>query len=311
MKLKEIMQIYHNIEKLNNTKNGGRALALGYFDGLHIGHRAVIKAMADWAQKNSAKSAVFSFELPSKNSIKGKKIISINDKIEHISAMNITEYYSPNFAEIKNLSPEQFVELLAQKLNVKAVFCGENFRFGKNASGDVALLKKLCNSKGILVFASPLMHYDRQAVSASKIRDLLQQGDIPAVNAMLGTPYCINFEVIKGQGLGTKLGVPTINQHYESDFQMPKFGIYITKAKIGGTWYASATGLGTRPTVNSDETIVTCETFIPNFEGDLYGSKPQVCFYKYLSESKKFNSLDELKACIEDAAKAAVDYFKN
>ncbi len=304
-----MMQIYHNIEKLNNTQNSCRALALGYFDGLHIGHRAVINTMVNWAQEKKLKSAVFSFELPKINNIKGKRIISKNDKIEYISAMNVDEFFLPSFNEIKDLSPEQFVEVLAQKLNVKAVFCGENFRFGKNASGDVTLLKELCKYKDILVFSVPLTRYNGINVSASKIREFLVQGDIPSVNAMLGTPYCISFEVLKGQGLGSKLGVPTINQHYENDFQMPKFGIYISKAKIGDTWYPSATGLGTRPTVNADDTIVTCETFIPNFNGDLYGSKPQICFYKYLSESKKFDTLDELKECIENAAQAAIDYF--
>ena len=141
------------------------------------------------------------------------------------------------------------------------------------------------------------------------IRTALEGGDVPAANAMLGMPYAIRFAVQHGAGLGHTLGVPTINQIYPAGFQMPRYGIYITRTRIGDTWYPSATGLGTRPTVNSDETKVTCETFIPDFSGDLYGTDPVVEFYAYLSPSKKFDTLDELKACIDHAARRAKAYF--
>ena len=112
-----------------------------------------------------------------------------------------------------------------------------------------------------------------------------------------------------GAGLGHTLGVPTINQLYPEGFQLPRSGIYITRTHIGGVWYPSATGLGSRPTVNDDATKVTCETFIPGFSGDLYGTDPVVEFYAYLSPSKKFDTLDELKACIDHAARRAKAYF--
>ena len=137
----------------------------------------------------------------------------------------------------------------------------------------------------------------------------VEGGDVPAANAMLGMPYAIRFAVQHGAGLGRTLGVPTINQIYPAGFQMPRYGIYITRTRIGDTWYPSATGLGTRPTVNSDETKVTCETFIPDFSGDLYGTDPVVEFHAYLSPSKKFDTLDELRACINNAAKRAQEYF--
>ena len=113
-----------------------------------------------------------------------------------------------------------------------------------------------------------------------------------------------------GAGLGRTLGVPTINQLYPQGFQLPRFGIYITRTKIGDVWYPSATGLGTRPTVNNDPSKVTCETFIPGFSGDLYGTDPVVEFHAYLSPSKKFDTLDELKACINHAAERAQAYFR-
>ena len=162
---------------------------------------------------------------------------------------------------------------------------------------------------GVEVVVVPMAQFEEKPVSSTRIRTALEGGDVPAANAMLGMPYAIRFAVQHGAGLGHTLGVPTINQIYPAGFQMPRYGIYITRTRIGDTWYPSATGLGTRPTVNSDETKVTCETFIPDFSGDLYGTDPVVEFYAYLSPSKKFDTLDELKACIDHAARRAKAYF--
>ena len=154
-----------------------------------------------------------------------------------------------------------------------------------------------------------MTQFEEKPVSSTRIRTALEGGDIPAANAMLGMPYAIRFAVQHGAGLGHTLGVPTINQIYPQGFQLPRFGIYITRTKIGEKWYPSATGLGTRPTVNDDTSKVTCETFIPGFSGDLYGADPVVEFHAYLSPSKKFDSLDELKDCIHHAARRAQEYF--
>ena len=155
----------------------------------------------------------------------------------------------------------------------------------------------------------PMAQFEEKPVSSTRIRTALEGGDIPAANAMLGMPYAIRFTVHHGAGLGRTLGVPTINQLYPQGFQLPRYGIYITRTRIGDRWYPSATGLGTRPTVNSDESKVTCETFIPGFTGDLYGTDPVVEFHAYLSPSKKFDTLDELRECIDHAAQRAQEYF--
>ena len=171
------------------------------------------------------------------------------------------------------------------------------------------LLRTLCEPLGVKVIVVPMAQFEEKPVSSTRIRTALEGGDIPAANAMLGMPYAIRFAVQHGAGLGHTLGVPTINQLYPQGFQLPRFGIYITRTKIGDVWYPSATGLGTRPTVNNDPSKVTCETFIPGFSGDLYGTDPVVEFHAYLSPSKKFDTLDELRACINNAAKRAQEYF--
>lgn len=304
-----MMQLYSHIAPLSIPKDDGCVIALGYFDGLHIGHHAVIQTAVDWANMHGLHPALFTFELPKKNSLKGDRLMSIADKHVAIEAMGITHYIEPTFAEIKDDTPEDFVNQLIDVLQARALVCGENFRFGAKAAGDVSLLQTLCAARGVKVFVVPLTKYQGEVVSSTRIRAALCAGDISAVNAMLGVAYTIHFEVQHGRGLGRTLGVPTMNQIYPAGFQMPKFGIYITRTCIDGVWYPSATGLGSRPTVNEDTSSITCETFIPNFTGDLYGAAPVLEFHQYLCESKKFNSLEELKACIQGAAAATLAYF--
>lgn len=303
------MQLYSHIEPLLPQGPAGCAVAMGYFDGLHIGHHAVIQTAVDWAAAHDAQPALFTFELPRKNDLKGSQLIGATDKHAAIESMGVTHYIEPQFAEIKDCSPVDFVDKLIDTLGARALVCGENFTFGAKAAGNVALLQSLCAARGVAVLVVPLAQYQSEPVSSTRIRAALAVGDISAVNAMLGMPYSIQFEVQHGQGLGKTLGVPTINQIYPAGFQLPKFGIYITRTQINGTWYPSATGLGTRPTVNKDQANITCETFIPNFTGDLYGTAPVLEFHQYLCESKKFDSLDELKACIQNAAEVTLDYF--
>ncbi len=303
------MQLYSQIEPLQLQTGAGCAVAMGFFDGLHVGHHVVIQTAVDWANAHAAMPALFTFELPHKNNLKGKRLMRSGEKHAAIAAMGIAHYIEPAFADIKDYSPEAFVDLLIKTLDVRLFVCGENFTFGAKAAGNVALLQSLCAARGVQVLAVPLAQYQGDVVSSTRIRAALAAGDIPQANAMLGAPYSIQFEVQHGRGLGKTLGVPTINQIYPDGFQLPKFGIYITHTCIGGVWYPSATGLGTRPTVNTDESIITCETFIPNFEGDLYGATPVLAFYEYLCESKRFDSLDELKACIQNAAQATLQYF--
>ena len=288
----------------------GTAVAMGYFDGIHIGHRAVIDGAVQWARAHGAAPAVFTFRLPVDNKMKGKRLLSSADKHALIASLGVEYYLTPDFEEIKGLSPEQFVRSIVENCHAKALFCGENFTFGAKAAGTPELLRKLCAPLGVEVVVVPMAQFEEKPVSSTRIRTALEGGDIPAANAMLGMPYAIRFAVQHGAGLGHTLGVPTINQLYPQGFQMPRSGIYITRTLVNGTWYPSATGLGSRPTVNDDATKVTCETFIPGFSGDLYGTDPVVEFHAYLSPSKKFDTLDELRDCINNAAQRAQEYFK-
>ena len=304
------MQIYSQLVPLEVDPSKGTAVAMGFFDGIHIGHRAVIEGAVRWARAHGAAPAVFTYRLPTENKMKGKRLLSTEDKHALIESLGVEHYLCPEFEQIKGMSPEQFVLGIVRDCRARALFCGENFTFGAKAAGNPDLLKKLCAPLGVEVVVVPMAQFEEKPVSSTRIRTALEGGDIPAANAMLGMPYAIRFAVHHGAGLGRTLGVPTINQIYPNGFQMPRFGIYITRTKIGDKWYPSATGLGTRPTVNSDETKVTCETFIPDFSGDLYGTDPVVEFHAYLSPSKKFETLDQLRDCINHAAQRAKEYFE-
>lgn len=288
----------------------GSAIALGFFDGVHIGHQAVIKAAVEYAAAQGLEPAVFTFSLPLKSGMKGRRICTDAEKHRQMEALGVRCYLEPPFEEFCRLSPQQFVqEVLADLCSAKAVFCGDNFTFGANAAGDVNLLRELCAPLGIRVHMVSMAQYEGQTVSSSRIRQALEAGEIGAANAMLGRPYRIGFPVRHGKGLGRTLGFPTINQLYPEGFVMPKFGIYITRVWAGGGWHAGATGLGTRPTVDESGANPSCETFIPGFEGDLYGEAPQLEFYKHIAPSRRFASLTELTACVNDAAAQALEYF--
>lgn len=306
--MSRFLQISDRVQSLDCPQ--GSAVALGFFDGVHIGHQSVIKAAVDCARAEGLAAGVFTFRLPLSHQLKGGRLETEADKHRVMADLGVQVYLEPPFEEVCGQSPEEFVDqILVGAFRAKAVFCGDNFTFGKKAAGNVETLRTLCGQRGIRVVQVEMAQWQGKSVSSTRIRAALEAGDITAANTMLGRPYRIDFPVRRGQGLGHTLGFPTINQVFPEGFIQPRFGIYITRVQIGGTWYAGATGLGTRPTVNSSGQNPTCETFIPGFTGDLYGAQPVLEFYEYLAPSRKFDTLEELTACVQDAAAKAAAYF--
>ncbi len=280
------------------------SIALGYFDGVHLGHRAVIESAVQDARENQRAAAVFTFAPPQCGGIKGKSILTQTEKRRRMQQLGVEYYICPPFEEFCGLSPQQFVQdVLVRRLCARTVFCGADFTFGKDKAGDVALLRRLCGECGVQVHELALVQRDADVVSSSRIRECLEHGEMQQANAMLGQAYCIDLPVQHGQKLGTTLGFPTINQIYPQGMLLPQQGVYITRVRIDGAWYPSATGLGTRPTVNG--TGITCETFIPDFSGDVYGDTICVEFCRYLWPTQKFDSLQALSDMVQRAAKAA------
>lgn len=289
----------------------GSAVALGYFDGVHLGHRAVIGAAVRDAAAHGLTPAVFTFELPEGQTLKGGRILSAAQKHRRIRSLGVEQYMEPPFADFCGLSPEDFVNtILVNCFHVRSVFCGGNFTFGARAAGTVPLLQELCASRGIRVQVVEMAQYGGQAVSSTRIRAALEEGRIGDANAMLGAPYAVDWTVVHGKGVGTsKLGAPTINQNYPAGTLQPCCGVYITRIRLNGRWWPSATGIGPRPTVDVKGAAVSCETYVPDFSGSVYGENPVLEFHRYLCPVRKFGSLQELTNLIFDAAARSRAYF--
>lgn len=286
----------------------GSCAALGYFDGVHLGHRLVLARAVQEARARGCAAAVFTFAPPANGSIKGKAILTPAEKLRRMAALGVEAVLCPPFEAFCTLSPEAFVDtVLVECLGAKAVFCGENFTFGRGRAGNADTLRRLCTARGIAVQTLPLMESGGAPVSSSRIRALLTGGDLPAANALLGEAYCIDLPVRHGRRLGRTLGFPTINQVYPEGMLLPRQGVYVTQVLLNGQWLPGATGLGTRPSVEGGGAgaDVTCETFIPDFAGELYGDTVRVRFCKFLWPTQKYASPQALAEMVNRAADAA------
>lgn len=304
------MQIFHTMAPVTDTR--GCAVALGYFDGVHCGHRMVLGGAVRYADENNLAPAAFTFELPGNQTLKGGRILSPTQKHVRVASLGIQQYLEPPFEAFRDLSPEDFVEkVLVECFHAKAVFCGNNFTFGARAAGNVELLHALCEPRGIAVHIVPMAQYGAQAVSSTRIRAALEEGRLDDANAMLGAPYAIDWTVTHGKGVGTsRLGTPTVNQNYPPDALQPCAGVYLTRIRLQDCWWPAATGIGKRPTVDdSANAAVTCETYVPDFSGNLYGQNPVLEFHRYLCPVRKFHNLQELSDLIRRAARESKAYF--
>lgn len=294
----------------NNIKEKATAAALGYFDGIHLGHLSVLNSALKKAKENNLLPVVLLFDIHPKK-VTGKEVppILTTDERKRFVLERMGFTVVPfDFKKAKDFSPAQFVEdVLIGELGVKSVSCGYDYRFGKNGKGTAKTLMEELSSKGVFVELCNEVTVGGETVSSTKIRQLLSEGKIKTANKMLGTPFCYDFVVEKGRQLGRMLGFPTINQCFPEGFVVPKFGVYASETKVDGVWYASVTNIGVKPTVGSE--YILSETNIIGFDGDLYGRKTEVRLLEYLREEKKFSSLGELATAVKcDKKKAEIIY---
>lgn len=272
------------------------SLALGAFDGLHRGHMAVIHAACAPGKEGQLwEPAVFTFHTsPSGNCA----VLTGRDKERILEQVGIRRLYSLDFQEVRNWEGETFVrELLFDICGARRLCCGEDFRFGKGARGDVSLLRRLCQEAGVELYVVPPVTDGGEKVSSTRIRKAVEEGDIPLANRLLGRPFGFSLEVIHGNHIGgSVLGTPTINQAIPEGFVLPRFGVYASWCRVGGRYFYGVTNVGVKPTVGSDK--VLAETWMPDFTGDLYGKRVRVFLLRFLRPEKKFGSLEELKEAI-------------
>lgn len=285
---------------------GKTAVALGYFDGLHLGHAGVISAALS---QEGLKPAVFTFNcdttLPKFRN--PENIISFENKCELFERMGIEYVYAPDFADVCGLSAEEFVsEILIKKLNAGFACCGTNFRFGKGGRGNPELLAEIGARYGMRQQTVADVCCDGVMISSTRIRELIRSGKIEEANRLLGYELWYRLPVVRGNEIGRTISFPTINQIIPETNVIPKFGVYSSIAEVGGVLYRGVTNIGVKPTVERhDGSGAVMETHIIGFDGDLYGQRIAVSLCRFIRPEKKFAGLEELKAQIaEDKAQA-------
>lgn len=285
-----------------------RAIALGTFDGLHLGHMRVLEGTK---QFGFLPSALLFSEHPAK-ALCGKMppILITNRKRDVLLQEMGVEPLKMDFQEIMSLSAREFVEeILLTRFHAGAVCCGENYTFGKDRAGTPDVLQSLCAEFGIQLFVAPTAEVLGAPVSSTRIRGFLQNGDIASANALLGRCFSYAFEVVHGDERGRLLHFPTINQFFPAGFIIPKYGVYASQVYVDGKYHAAVTNIGVRPTIGTE--TVRSETCILGFSGDLYGQYTEVELLSYLRSERKFDSLDALRAAIQKDSIRASEIFGN
>ena len=273
------------------------AVALGVFDGVHRGHREVLrravlsKGLEPWVFTFSEKS------LPT-GKAGAKRLEPPEIKYSIMKACGIEHVYAPDFGDVKGLSGEEFVkDILVERLRCKKVVCGTDFRFGYKASCGAKEMAEFCEKYG-MEFCFVEKVYDKgEVISSTRIRAAAERGDMPEVERLAGYPFCVETKVVKGKELGRQFGLPTINQPLEDGYIIPKYGVYVSAAYIDGKFYPSVTNVGVKPTV-SDENIPAAETNIIGISGNLYGKSITVFLIDFVRGEQVFGSREELFARI-------------
>ena len=277
--------------ELNQKQN--LAIALGYFDGVHIGHRAVIKSAVDFAKKNNTKSAVITFSDHPYCYFKGvcpKYILTREEREKRIASLGIDYLYELNFEDFAHLTAKEYLNnILINHFHPISISTGWNHNFGKNKSGNVNFLEEQAKNYNYKYFKIPPQKINNEIISSTKIRKLLSEGNIEKANHMLGQNFSIEGEIVKGNQIGRTIGFRTANLVYPPELIELPYGVYA----VDTTYGKGIANFGIRPTLNGSHTSL--EAHILNFEKDIYGEIINVNFNKMIRTEKKFPSIYSLK----------------
>ena len=279
----------------------GRVAALGYFDGVHIGHQEIIKKVVKSAKLEGITSTLQTFIGFGKG--EGRCLTTLEEKLDILTELGVDEMLVIDFSDkFKSQSPEQFWDsVIKGAVNAKGVFVGDDYTFGKMAAGNVDTLKQLGREQGIAVKVVPekiLEGYDRR-VSSSWMREVLTEGDVGMYMKLTGgRPFEYRGRVMQGKQLGRQLGFPTANIQIAEDKFIVRRGVYVSKVMIGNKVYGGVTNVGLRPTVE-DAVVDMVETYIFDFDEDIYGASIKVQLLDFLRPESRFNGKDELIAAVE------------
>jgi len=305
------MKIFHGTDNANILR--GTVLTLGVFDGLHLGHQRIMQTVVESAKANKLVPTVITFDphpravLHPENS--PPLLQTLDQRLANFEVLGIEQAIVIRFdKEFAGTDAETFLrDIVHERLQAREVFLGKGFFFGKNRGGNIELLKRMSMELGFFADEVAEVRLRGQRISSSKIRKLLAEGKVNLARRMLGRPYGVEGQIIHGFERGRTIGFPTANLHPHNRV-IPKFGVYATATLINNEWRRSITNVGVRPTFENDLNP-SIESYVFDFDGDLYGDVLRVRFLHRIRDERKFSGIDELRAQIQRDTHRALNYF--
>lgn len=307
------MKIFHGTENANIALPC--VLTLGVFDGLHLGHQQIIRTVVDRAKQIGAVPTAITFDPHPRAVLHPESapplLQTLDQRLSYLEFLGIEQTIVIAFSrDFASQSAEEFIrDTLHERLRAKEIYLGQGFAFGKGRSGNIELLKKLSDELGFYADEVAEVKLRGQRISSSRIREELLAGRVNIARRMLGRPYGVEGVVVRGDRRGHTIGFPTANLQAHNRV-IPRYGVYATAALIDGHWRKSVTNIGVRPTFGGGNEP-SVESFVLDFDGDLYGTALRVRFLHRIRNERKFSGIDELKAQIYKDVGLATDYFRH
>lgn len=297
------MLVFHELKDIA-ARTGSTSVAIGNFDGVHLGHQALISAMLQKAHAEKLCPTVLTFYPHPVEVLKPHKklerLTTTSEKLELLEKLGVEQVFVARFDEaLSHLSPEDFFQsYLNEGLRAKSLHVGFNFVFGKDRAGDIGTLRSLSEQKGIFLKVEDQVNFEGERVSSSGIRKLIVEGNVAKAARHLGRPYTITGQVVRGDQRGRKIGFPTANLRCPLDKVVPANGVYVTRVLWQQEELRAVTNVGVRPTFTVGEKAPVIEVHILDFDSDIYEEFLSVEFLGRIREEKKFSGMDELKSQI-------------
>ena len=307
------MKIFHGTENANIARP--TILTLGVFDGLHLGHQRIMQTVVERAKAAQAIATAITFDPHPRELLHPETapplLQTLDQRLANLSVLGIEQtIVIPFTREFASQPAEDFMsDIIHDRLHAKEVYLGKGFAFGRDRGGNIELLRAMSEKLGFTADEIDEVRLRGLRISSSKIRKLLDDGKVNLARRMLGRPYGVEGVIIRGLRRGHTIGFPTANLKPHNRV-IPRYGVYATATLINGTWRKSITNIGVRPTFET-QTDPSIETYIFDFDGDLYGDVLRVRFLHRIRDERKFNGIDELKAQIEKDSDRARNYFRH
>ena len=306
------MKIFHGTDNAGIVR--GTVLTLGVFDGLHLGHQKIMQKTVERARATDSVATAITFDPHPRAVLHPENapplLQTLDQRLANFELLGIEQAIVIRFdKEFADQNAEEFLrDIVYERLQAREVYLGKGFAFGKNRGGNIELLKKMSETLGFFADEVEEITLRGQRISSSKIRKLLAIGKVNLARRMLGRPYGVEGQIVRGDQRGRTIGFPTANLKPHNRV-IPKYGVYATANLIDGVWRRSITNVGVRPTFEGDKEP-SIESYIFDFDGDLYGDVLRVRFLHRIRDERKFSGIDELKNQIAKDSQTALNYFK-